>query len=54
MDAVDAEMAAAGGPFFLGPRLSLVDIVFTPFLERIAGAIAYYKARSPREPENMI
>lgn len=43
MDAVDREMQAAGGPFFLGKDLSLVDVVFAPFLERIAASIIYYK-----------
>ena len=43
MDAVDREMQAAGGPFFLGKELSLVDVVFSPFLERIAASIYYYK-----------
>lgn len=43
MDTVDREMQAAGGPFFLGKELSMVDVVFTPFLERIAASIYYYK-----------
>lgn len=43
MDDVDREMGAAGGPFFLGPELSLVDITFAPFLERIVASIPYYK-----------
>ena len=43
MDAVDRELHAAGGPFFLGEDLSLVDCVFAPFLERIAASIFYYK-----------
>ena len=43
MDQVDGELGAAGGPFFLGKDLSLVDIVFVPFLERIVASIVYYK-----------
>lgn len=43
MDLVNHEMQAAGGPFFLGKDLSLVDVVFSPFLERIAASIYYYK-----------
>lgn len=31
------------GPYFLGTDLSLVDLVYTPFLERIAASLAYYK-----------
>ena len=43
MDLVASEMAAAGGPFFLGPQLSLVDVTFAPMLERAAASLAYYK-----------
>ena len=35
--------AGGGRPFFLGKELSLVDVVFSPFLERIAASIYYYK-----------
>ena len=42
MDAVDAELGVADGPFFL-PTFSLVDCTFAPFLERIAASILYYK-----------
>jgi len=31
------------GPFFLGEDVSLCDLVFAPFLERIAASIPYYK-----------
>jgi glutathione S-transferase len=40
---VEAALAARGGPYFLGAQLSLVDITFAPFLERIAASILYYK-----------
>lgn len=43
MSEVDAQLAAADGPFFLGKEMSLVDCVFAPFLERIAASIPYYK-----------
>jgi hypothetical protein len=43
MDAIDSELQAAGGPFFLGSELSLVDITFVPMLERAAASLAYYK-----------
>ena len=45
LDVVEAELAAApgGGPYFNGPELTLVDITFTPFLERMAASLAYYK-----------
>lgn len=31
------------GPYFMGSELSLVDVTFTPMLERIAASMAYYK-----------
>mmetsp|Transcript_1875 Transcript_1875/g.2893 ORF Transcript_1875/g.2893 Transcript_1875/m.2893 type:complete len:538 (-) Transcript_1875:616-2229(-) len=43
LDAVDQELSAAGGPFFLGADLSLCDITFVPMLERIAASMSYYK-----------
>jgi len=43
VSAVDAALAASGGPFFMGPAITLADVVFAPFLERIAASIPYYK-----------
>ncbi|MEW5302529.1 MAG: hypothetical protein WDW36_005306 [Sanguina aurantia] len=43
LDVVEQELLAAGGPFFLGEDLSLVDITFTSILERTAASLAYYK-----------
>jgi hypothetical protein len=43
MDEIEGELGAAGGPYFLGKELSLVDCVFAPMLERIAAAMPYYK-----------
>ena len=43
MDVVDAELRKTPGAYFLGEELSLVDITFTPFLERMAASLAYYK-----------
>ncbi len=48
MDAVDAELGAGGGPYFLGAELSLVECVFAPMLERIAASIPYYKGLAVR------
>lgn len=60
-DALAAPAAAAGGsnsnanggnckptegPYFLGNDVSLCDLVFAPFLERIAASIPYYKGVS--------
>ncbi|GLI60527.1 hypothetical protein VaNZ11_002533 [Volvox africanus] len=43
MDLVATEMEREGGPYFLGPDISLVDITFCPMLERIAASLSYYK-----------
>ena len=43
LDLVDAELRATPGPYFLGESFSLVDITYTPFLERMAASLAYYK-----------
>ena len=42
MDAIDSALGQKAGPWFL-QEYSLVDIVFAPFLERIAASIPYYK-----------
>lgn len=43
LDAVDGELAKGGGPYFLGAELSLVDLTFAPFMERMAASLVYYK-----------
>ena len=43
MGEVDAQLAAHGSPFFMGADISMPDLVFAPFLERIAASILYYK-----------
>lgn len=48
MRAVESALDGEGGPFFLGKELSLVDIVFAPFLERIVASIPYYKGEQLR------
>ena len=48
---VDEELAVGGGPFFLGGELSLVDVMFAPFLERMAASLAYYKGLTLRRNE---
>ena len=40
---VDNELLSNGGPYFLGNKLSIVDIMYTPFLERMAASLPYYK-----------
>jgi glutathione S-transferase len=51
---VDSELASnnnnnnnGGGDYFLG-EFSLVDIMFTSFLERMAASLAYYKGMESR------
>lgn len=41
---VEDALGASGGPFFLGDRLSIVDLAFVPFLERMCASLAYWKA----------
>eukprot|EP00892_Ulva_mutabilis_P007799 jgi/Ulvmu1/5391/UM022_0186.1 len=45
MDSVDSALAAigGGGPFFLGEELSMVDIVWAPFLERQNASLLFWK-----------
>lgn len=52
---VDKELGSTPGPFFLGADISMVDIAFVPFLERMVASMLYYKgfrwglfATSPR------
>jgi len=37
------------GPYFLGDRFSIVDIMFTPYLERAAASLAYAKGLDMRD-----
>mmetsp|Transcript_4092 Transcript_4092/g.11947 ORF Transcript_4092/g.11947 Transcript_4092/m.11947 type:complete len:536 (-) Transcript_4092:48-1655(-) len=41
---VDAALGEADGPFFLGEKLSIVDLVYVPHLERIVSSMLYWKA----------
>jgi len=44
LDVVETELAFdSTGPYFCGEELTLIDITFTPFLERMAASLAYYK-----------
>jgi len=50
---VDQELFKTGGPYFLGSNLSIVDIMYAPFLERMAASLPYFKGfecRSNRYP----
>lgn len=39
------------GPFFLGDEITLVDVMFAPFLERMAASLCYYKGFVLRVPQ---
>ncbi len=41
--AMEAALAAAGGPFLLGGELTTADLVFVPYVERMNASLAYYK-----------
>jgi glutathione S-transferase len=43
IDQVESALQASSGPFFLGDDISMVDIQFAPFLERMAASMVYYK-----------
>ena len=45
LQSVDTELSATDGPYFLGNDISIVDVMFTPFLERMAASLPYYKGR---------
>lgn len=51
---VDKELAVdITGPYFFGAEISLIDIMFMPFLERMAASLPYFKgfeSRSKRYP----
>lgn len=46
---VEALLAATGGPFMLGPSLSVADCVYVPYLERMNASLFYYKGYRLRE-----
>jgi glutathione S-transferase len=42
--------SSKAGPFFLGNDISQVDVMFAPFLERMAASLLYYKGFMMRVP----
>lgn len=54
LDRVEAELASTGGPFFFGDRFTFVDIMYAPFLERMAASLAYFKGFVTRAPSDGI
>mmetsp|Transcript_943 Transcript_943/g.2114 ORF Transcript_943/g.2114 Transcript_943/m.2114 type:complete len:274 (-) Transcript_943:754-1575(-) len=43
LDNVDEALKRYDGPYFLGEKVSMIDCVFVPFLERMAASIPYAK-----------
>lgn len=39
----DVESALSNGPFFMGKKVSMVDFMFAPFLERMAASLLFFK-----------
>ena len=46
---VERALAAHGGPFFLGARLTTPDVVFAPYVERMNASLFYYKGFALRD-----
>ena len=40
---VDAQLKQTAGPYFLGEELCTADVIFTPYIERMAASLFYYK-----------
>lgn len=47
---VDTVLQKADGPFFLGKEISMVDVHFAPFLERMAASLLFFKGFMIRVP----
>jgi glutathione S-transferase len=47
--AMEQALGATPGPFLLGPGLSTADLVFVPYVERMAASLAYYKGFGLRQ-----
>jgi glutathione S-transferase len=43
LSVVESALQAADGPFFLGKDITMVDVQFTSFLERMAASLLFYK-----------
>jgi len=43
LNKVEAELSATKGGFFLGDEVAVVDMMFTPFLERMVASMLYFK-----------
>lgn len=45
----DALSADTSGPYFLGDRFSVIDIMYTPYFERAVASLAYFKGFNIRD-----
>lgn len=45
----DTLSSRSSGPYFLGDRFSLVDIMYAPFIERAVASLAYFKGYNIRD-----
>jgi glutathione S-transferase len=43
LERVCAALTESGGPYFLGGDVSMVDLMFVPFVERMVASLPYYK-----------
>ena len=43
LQVVENALRSSSGPFFMGKDITLVDIMFAPFLERMVSSLLYYK-----------
>lgn len=50
LNEVEQELKASGGPFFLGKNVSIVDVQFLSFLERMCASLLFFKGFKIRVP----
>ena len=48
LSAVDAAIGDTGGPYMMGPDLTLADVAYAPWLERMVASIGYFKGELVR------
>jgi len=49
VEKVEEVLGQHGGPFFLGDEISVIDLVFAPYVERMNASLFYYKGYSLRD-----
>lgn len=49
--AVEQALSQSTGAYFLGDEISIIDILFTPFLERMAASLPYFKGFQSRDAQ---